>query len=73
MYPADYRRAFDERLRETGILMLQSDKRIEFLPRVVEQLESLEFFPQLIDETCSAFPDQFHTSDDRRARQAAMH
>lgn len=66
-------RAFDERLRETGILMLQPDKRIEFLPRVVEQLESLESFRQLINHTRSAFPDQFHTRDDSLTRQAAQH
>ena len=66
-------RVFDERLRETGILMLQPDKRIEFLPRVVEHLESLEAFNQLVNHTRSAFPDQFHTRDDNRASRAAQH
>jgi hypothetical protein len=66
-------RAFDERLRQTGILMQQPDKRIEFLPRVVEHLESLESFRQLINYTRSTFPDQFHTRDDNRARGAAQH
>ena len=66
-------RAFDERLRETGILMLQPDKRIEFLPRVVEHLESLEPFHQLVNHTRSALPDQFYTRDDNPARQAAKH
>ncbi|HXH10049.1 MAG TPA: hypothetical protein VNP04_09865 [Alphaproteobacteria bacterium] len=66
-------RAFDEQLRETGILMLQPDKRIEFLPRVVEHLESREPFRQLVKYTRSTFPDQFHTRDDNLTRQAAQH
>jgi hypothetical protein len=66
-------RAFDERLRETGLLMLQSEKRIEFLPRMVEHLESLECFGQLIKHTSSAFPAQFHTRDEGLTRQAAQH
>jgi len=66
-------RAFDERLREMGILMQQPDKRIGFLPRVVERSESLESFRQLIDYTRSTFPDQFHTRDDSLAGQAAQH
>lgn len=65
--------AFDERLRETGILMLQADKRIEFLPRVVEHLESIKAFRQLVPHTRSAFPDQFHTRDENIARRAAQH
>ena len=53
--------------------MLQPDTRIEFLPRVVEHLESLESFRQLVNYTRSTFPDQFHTRDDNRAREAAQH
>jgi hypothetical protein len=65
--------AFDERLGETGILTLQPDKRVELLPRVVEHLESLEAFRQLVNHTRSAFPDQFHTRDDNLTGQAAQH
>jgi Apea-like HEPN len=56
-----------------GILRLQPDKRIEFLPRVVEHLESLQAFRQLVNHTQFAFPDQFHTRDASLARQAARH
>jgi hypothetical protein len=65
--------AFDGRLRDTGILMVQPEKRIEFLPRVVEHLESLGSFRQLINHTRSAFPAQFHTRDEGITRQADQH
>jgi hypothetical protein len=57
-------RAFDGRLRETGIVMLQPDKRFEFLPWMVEQMEEDEPFRHLVMATRATFPDQHYTQND---------
>jgi hypothetical protein len=63
-------RAFDGRLRETGIVMLQPDKRFEFLPWVVEQMEEDEPFRHLVMATRATFPDQHYTQNDGLASHA---
>jgi hypothetical protein len=63
-------RTFDGRLRETGIVMLQPDKRFEFLPWVVEQMEEDEPFRHLVMATRATFPDQHYTQNDGLASHA---
>jgi hypothetical protein len=56
--------AFDERLRQTGIVMLHPEKRIEFLARVVEQVEKDEPFRHLVIATQAAFPGEHYSRND---------
>src|SRR6266511_2588499 len=64
---------FDEHLRKTGISLLRPDRRIEFLPQVVEQLEGQKAFHWLLEETEAAFPDQSHTREISHVERATKH
>jgi hypothetical protein len=53
--------------------VLQPDKRIEFLPQVVEQLEGQEAFHWLLEETQATFPEHPHTREISHVERATEH
>ena len=64
---------FDEQLGGLVTPTLSLDKRITYLPMVIEKLEGRGEFLQLVIETRAAFRDRYHTSDDYWAREAVKH